>query len=191
MAKVTVKGLKKLDKIAQSLRKELGDFLSKSDKVQDLVVGDLKKEIKSGKSPATGKNFRKLKTTPKGKSTVDQRRRKSKYNKTDPSFSPGKSALTFSGQLVDSIKAKVKVGVKSMRITIEPTGKRTPYKNKDGSNTKGSAKKGNKKLAEIHAKGGGKLPKRDLLGFTKKKEKEIINLFKEVIKEILSKKVKR
>ncbi len=186
MAKVTVKGLKKLDKVAQSLRKELGNFLSTSGKVQDKLLGDLKKEIKSGKSPATGKNFRKLKS-----STIESRRRRAEYNTTDPSFSPEKSALTFTGQLVNSIKAKVKVGAKSMRITIEPTGRRKPYKNKDGSNTKGSARIGNKKLAQYHAEGSGNLPKRDLLGFTKKKEKEILELFKGIIREILSKKIKR
>jgi len=186
MAKVTVKGLKKIDRVVDEFRKELGRIISSSDGVQNRLLSELKKEIKSGKSPATGKNFIKLKT-----STKNSRRARAKYSKTDPKFSPNKSALTFSGQLVDSIKAKVKVGIKSMRITIEPTGKREPYKNKDGSNTKGSARKGNKKLAKIHAEGGGKLPKRDLLGFTKKKEKEVVKIIKETIKEILSKKRKR
>ena len=182
MAKVKLKGIKTLE---STLRKKFEKFVNKADKIQEDIVGDLKKEIKSGKSPATGKNFRKLKTTPKGRSTVDQRARRAKYNTTDPSFSPNKSALTFSGQLVDSIKAKVKVDAELLSITIEPTGKRTPYKNKDGTNTKKSAKIGNKRLAKIHADGGGKLPKRDLLGFTKKKEKEIVKIIKEVLLKAL------
>ncbi len=117
MAKVKVKGIKTLE---TTLRKKFEKFVNKADKIQEGIVGDLKKEIKSGKSPATGKSFRKLKD-----STIESRKRRSKYNKTDASFSPSKSALTFSGQLVDSIKAKIKVGAKSLNITIEPTGKRT------------------------------------------------------------------
>lgn len=177
MAKVKVKGINTLE---ATLRKKYEKFVNKADEIQEGIVGDLKKEIKSGKSPATGKNFRKLKD-----STIESRRRRSKYNKTDASFSPSTSALTFTGQLVDSIKAKIKVGAKSLNITIEPTGKRTSYKNKDGTNTKKSAKIGNKRLAKIHADGGGKLPKRDLLGFTKKKEKEIVKIIKEVLLKAL------
>ena len=177
MANVKVKGLKSLE---ATLRKKLQGFVNKADKIQDGILNELKKEIKSGKSPATGKNFKRLKS-----STIESRKKKSKHNKTDPSFSPGKSALTFSGQLVDSIKAKIRVGAKSLNITIEPTGRRKSYKNKDGSNTKGSAKMGNKKLAKLHADGSGKLPKRDLLGFTKKKEKEIVETIKKVLLKAL------
>ena len=188
MGKVTVRGLKSVDKKLKKFNKEIEKLFSGSDSIQKHMLKDLKEEIKSGKSPATGKNFRKLKKTPKGRSTVDSRRRRAAYNTTDPTFSPDKSALTFSGQLVDSLKAKIKIGAKSIRVTIEPTGKRIPYKNKDGSNTKGSAKKGNKKLAEYHAEGS---PKRDLLGFTKKKEKEIVKLLRDGISGILSKKLRR
>tara|TARA_R110002020_G_scaffold94189_5_gene226882 strand:+ start:831 stop:1382 length:552 start_codon:yes stop_codon:yes gene_type:complete len=183
MGKVTVKGLRSVDKKLKKFNKEIEKLFSGSDSIQEHMLKDLKEEIKSGKSPATGKSFRKLKD-----STVKSRRKRSKYNSTDPSFSPGTSALTFSGQLVDSLKAKIKIGAKSIRVTIEPTGKRSPYKNKDGSNTKGSAKKGNKKLAEYHAEGS---PKRDLLGFTKKKEKEIVKLLRDGISGILSKKLRR
>ena len=45
MAKVKVKGIKTLE---ATLRKKFEKFVNKVDKIQEGIVGDLKKEIKSG-----------------------------------------------------------------------------------------------------------------------------------------------
>jgi len=173
MAKVKIKGLLKLE---ASLRRKFQKFLDETKVIGDELLDDLKDEIKDGTSPATGKPFKAL-----AKSTIDKRRKMAKYNSTDSSFSPTKSALTFSGQLVDSIKSNVKILAKSVNITIEATGKRKPYKNKDGSNTKGSAKVGNKKLAEIHSKGNASLPKRDIVNISRNRTDKIVKRIKEAL----------
>lgn len=62
--------------------------------------------------------------------TIERRRRMAEYNTTHSDYSSSRSNLTFSGQLINSIKAFIRrtKGV----IELIPTGRRKPYKLKSG-----------------------------------------------------------
>ena len=113
------------------------------DKVLDFVVDDLKETIRSGTNPKTGKPYKKL-----AESTIRHREFYAKINSTHPEYAPRRSNLTFTGQLVDSIKGKLKRTSKSVMIEIEPTGTHQGIKLKSG---KRSPSIKNKKLAEFLA----------------------------------------
>lgn len=142
------------------------------DKVGQMIV----EPMKEGVNPVTGKPYK-----PLASSTIANRRAMAKYNQTSPRFSPDKSNLTFSGQLLDSIKHRIVIS-KSI-IIIEPTGTRRAYRKKSGKPAKRSVKT-NKELAKIHSKGGkkskkgGRLPKREVLKISKKKLKEVNQFIK-------------
>jgi hypothetical protein len=90
---------------------------------------------------------------------------------------PNKSSLTFSGQMLASLEAKVsKTGRGKTAIKIEPTGSRQ------------GDKISNKELARIHSTGKGNLPKRAFLGLTRldqsKVNKEFAKTFSDIVRGV-------
>jgi phage gpG-like protein len=83
---------------------------------------------------------------------------------------PNKSSLTWSGEMIDSLKASVKKnGAGRNSILIEPQGQR------------------NKDLTRYHAEGKGNLPKRVYLGLTRKDLTDINREFAKTFSEIIRK----
>lgn len=121
------------------------------------------KEIESGSSqPALSQESK------------DSRKQLAKRNRTHSTFSPGRSNLTFTGQLLDSLTfKKIRGGVR-----IEPSGSRKPYK--------GGSKKvlTNKQVAGLLAK---MKPKRVFLGV----DNEMVKQIKSIIKRFLRRKLRR
>lgn len=72
--------------------------------------------IRSGKLPS-GASVKGL-----AKSTIDRRRKLSEVNSTHPDFSAAKSNLTFSGQLIDSIKGTARILTNKLIIQFAPVG---------------------------------------------------------------------
>ena len=125
-------------------------------------------------SPKTGKKYKGLKS-----STVRNRKYLAKNNKTHPNYSANKPNLTITGRLLDSIKAKVNVTLKSISYEIDVTGSHARYKSNEGAPIGKKAPK-NSEIREGLSKIG-----RDPLGISKKLEKEIFSFLKaEVTKRI-------
>ena len=77
-----------------------------------------KRTIRKGIDPLTGEKF------PKNtKQTIERRKQMAQINFTDPSYGPNKSNLTFTGQLVEAMKASV--AKKQITIEVEDS-KREP-----------------------------------------------------------------
>lgn len=166
MARVTVKtkGFSQLNskvtRIAkktledQKLRKEIGESLKR--KMLGLA--------RQGISPRSGKRFKELKSV-----TIAQRSRLKKYNRTAAVFSPTRSNLSLSGQLMKSVKVFVVPGKRT--ITIGPdNSERRGYK----TSKQGKAKKpsiNNEELGTIHQFGSGRVPARPFLGINEDMEK--------------------
>lgn len=169
MAKFRIKNKGAITKKAQ---REINRAIRDSDtleKAADILI----KPMKKGKNPKTGRRYKAL-----ASSTIDQRKRMARYNDTSPDFSPRRSNLTFSGQLLDSITAKIFV-TKSI-VEIEPRGTRRKYRKKNGKPVKGPALK-NKTLAEYHDKGKGRLPKRNIFSVSKKNVRKISKLIRSAV----------
>lgn len=132
-----------------TLRKEIGK------QARDTMVA----LSKTGKDPSNGRFFKALK-----KSTVKRRRELADLgNTTTDVYSPEKSNLSFTGQLLNSVKVIVKAG--DSIITIKATGGREAYKTGKASTAKNTPS--NEKLMEIHMGGKG-VPARRFLGMSKK-----------------------
>lgn len=116
--------------------------------------------VRLGKDPATGKpiaGFANRKTYPEARSRIASRRG------AGTSFKPKKSNLTLTGQLLRSIKHKIKGNI----ITIQAEGNHSPYYS-------GGKRISNAQLAEWHSSGAGNLPVRNVIGVSAK-VREIIN----------------
>jgi hypothetical protein len=121
MAKVTIKNL---FKVKNSIQKEirLAIFQTiREEKITEQIADVLKETNRDGIDPKTGLEHRALEP-----STVNRRSKLSQVNSTHPKYSAGKSNLTFSGKLVDSIKAFSRPA-KSL-IEIKVTGTHDQYK---------------------------------------------------------------
>jgi len=109
--------------------------------------------------------------------TIDRRKKMSQYNKTHGDYSPRRSNLTFSGQLIDSIKAYVRTS-KDV-IELIPTGRRKPYILKSGKRSK--SKSLNTDVAQGQAD-----QDRHLMIPTKKQRRGIIDIFRRKLKRVLN-----
>jgi hypothetical protein len=87
---------------------------------------------------------------------------------------PNKSSLTFTGQMLASLEAKVsKTARGKTSIKIEPTGNR-----QGGGPT-------NKELARWHSTGKGNLPKRAFLGLTRLDQSKVNKKFAKTFSDIV------
>ena len=156
-----------MNKIGKKLQRAANKISSRS-AMKNLAedgVELIRKRVRAGRGVKTAggveKKFKRL-----AKSTIESRRRKRLHPKT----SPGKSNLTETGQMIDSMKAK-SAGRGGAKIVFEGTRR---------SNGKRIS---NKELASIHDKQGAskKRVKRPFFRFS---GKEIKKLTKQVEREL-------
>lgn len=113
----------------------------------------------------SGKDFENKPFEPLTKYTKKRRAQLASYNNTTHQFYRlAKSSLTFTGQMVDSIKAFVKRSFLGKRLfEIRADGRRTLLVGKKGQFLK-DQELYNNNLAITHAKGGAYLPVRKFIG---------------------------
>ena len=175
MAKVKVnfdarKAFKEVSQAFRSVRrskqfqKEVGEFLVKR----------IQGETRRGKPYNKERSFPGLKS-----STIKGRDNLSRFNKTHPSYSKARSNLTLTGQLVDSIKFKVKLGL----YTIFPKGRRRPYRTGKNSVAKGTPS--NETLSGFLSKKGFDLFDDGVLSNDRKVTKRVNNIFRRFLRRAL------
>jgi hypothetical protein len=103
-------------------------------------------------------------------------------NKASKFYRSGASNLTFTGQLIESIKF-TKINKSQSSVTIEASGERTPYKNLSGKITDKARKNTptNEELSE-YVKDGG----RPLFGVNK----QMNNVLSKIVRLFLNKKIR-
>lgn len=173
MAKVKIKNLnnvkKSVDDMFNEIRKDNQLLLDIGNKTVELT----KAFNRSGKSP-NGKRH------PDNSDAWDNRREQLKaVNKTSEFYKAYYSNVTFTGQLIDSIKL-IKINRNESTVEIDATGNRKPYKNLDGSNVKGTPT--NKKLVEYLADIG-----RNIFGINK----QIENVINKIVRSYMVKEMKK
>lgn len=98
------------------------------DKVGELLVTQIRGFTRKGEPYNKNRTFPVL-----AESTVESRDRLAKSNSTHASFRKGLSAVTLTGQLMDSLMHRIVKSGNSLQIFLEFTGKRKAYRNLDGS----------------------------------------------------------
>ena len=155
---IKIKGLKET---RARIKKQIDSAIIDKGLMQGMAkaaTSDVKKTIRSGISPKTGKVFAALK-----RSTKASRRSfaKNKKGRKSPHFSVNKSNLTMSGKMVRSLRSKV------LKNQIFISLKGVHHNSKSGQVT-------NQQLAEWHDKGAGRLPVRSVFGITKETKAKLI-----------------
>lgn len=125
MATVKIKGI---DRLKVNTQKILTDVKTDAQTLND--IGELLRDevigfTRSGKSVSTNGSFPQL-----ADSTIKSRKNLSKYNQTDALYSPARSNLTFTGELLESLTIKTKVREGSVEVL--PQGNHKGYKTKTG-----------------------------------------------------------
>ena len=155
---------RKMKRIAKELRsKKFGET------VTNQLVNKIRKDAFRFK---TGKKFRKLHPL-----TIESRKRLAKYKKTHPEYKSNKPNLTFTGRLLDSVKARIQAKGSSIILRINVSGTHAPYKGSLGEIGKPRSNKSiRKKLASMG---------RDPLELSKKANRNLTRILKAIIKERL------
>lgn len=160
--------------------KKIRNFLLKTtsdipfDRISRSTILDIKRTVrKSGLSPVTNNKLARLR-----RSTIKRRKKLARVNRTHVDFSPAKSNLTFSGQLLNAIsfkRSRKAGGILSVQANIfVKRTKRRPYKGIRKKFLKNSIT--NKELSDIHNKGSKTMPARPFLGVSNKQKKVITNI---------------
>lgn len=171
MAKVVIKNLFKVkNSIEKQIRLAIFQTI-REEKITEKIAEVLKDTNRSGIDPSTG-----LAHKPLSQSTIDRRNKLSKVNLTHTEFSPSKSNLTFSGKLIDSIKAFSRPA-KSL-IEIKVTGTHQQY---TGIKKKKLGKRIRNEEIQKHLSDQG----RNLLGLSPQVSDKIIKIIKEKLINIL------
>lgn len=155
---------KRVRKVATSLKQD-----KFGQRIRDEIVSKVRTDAFRFK---TGKRFRKLHPL-----TIESRRRLAKYNKTHPDYSPTKPNLTFTGRLLDSVKARIQAKGSSIVLSINVSGMHAPYKGALGEIGKSRS---NKKIRTELASIG-----RDPLELSKKANRRLTRIITAIIKERL------
>lgn len=168
-AKVTFK----LDNLKQKIKAVANEL--KDQKFGDHIAEQIVRKIrKDGYNYKTGKSHKPLK-----QSTIEMRKSLAKYNKTHSDYSPTKSNLTFTGRLLNSIKARITAKSKGIVMRIDVSGSHAPYKGKGRTH---GERQSNKSIREQLAKQG-----RDPLALNKKSKDSLTRILTAIIKERLFK----
>ena len=138
------------------------------DSIRDLLVLSIRSD---SLNPKTGKSYKRLK-----KSTIKSRKYLAKHNKTHPDYSPNKPNLTFTGQLLDSLKAFTRTEGSKIVYEIRALGNHMPYEKSGGKVIR------NFKII-THLKKMGRSP----LAFSKKLEKQTLALIRKEMRKGLKK----
>jgi phage gpG-like protein len=170
MAKVRIKNT---DRIKQSVKEELTKIISDKRLLTDIGVKMLELTQsfnRAGKSP-TGKKHEAI-----SDDWIETKEELRPYNKVSEYYRKGASNLTFTGQLIRSIKFRVESS--KATVVIEPTGKHLGYNLKNNKKTKSIS---NAKLTE-YLKDQGRI----LLGFNK----QIENNLNRVVRVFVNKQIR-
>lgn len=123
--KINSKSVEKLDK---SIRDAFDKVLSSKpmlDEIGNSITSDIVDQTRNkAKSIPDASRL-----SPLSKEWIERRKKLSDYNETDSTFSPTKSNLTFTGQLLNSLKHRI---LGKGKIEAYFDGMHEPYKNKDG-----------------------------------------------------------
>jgi len=125
VAKIKLK-LKNVSKLSRKERTRLGQAIKRSG-VMESIAEDVIKVSKKAKRKGLTKKW------------SEYRDKLAAKNSTDPEYGSGKSNLTFTGGLLNSIKAKFVVG--KFLIRLEPTGTHSLYKRLTKRKTKTKRKR--------------------------------------------------
>ncbi len=176
MVRISIKGF---DKLKKSVKEVFNHAIDREVLLQvGKTISDMnKKNIRAGLNPyARESQWGDTKFPPLSKSWKERRKRLSEFNDTGQGFSPNKSNLTLTGQLVESIGA-LEVDESKKSVTVElHNSTRRPYIGVKGKPLKSGAKT-NKELGSIMSKKG-----LIFLGFTVQ--------MKKVVNEIIYKSVR-
>ena len=165
---------KDLDKTMDRISKRFDEFTvdkKEMDKVAKVMKSELLINLRQ-----LGRDANDVKLPTLRKSTIQKRKSIAKYNKTLKSFSPGKSNLTITGQLLRAINVEANLAtVKGMaRFAMEFIGMHKPYvskKTKSLNQRRGelSSKRLRRNLAKRakKASAGKPIPNSDIVKFIK------------------------
>lgn len=112
--------------ITSKIVDQINNILKKPDLnkiVGDLVVDRIKFQAKRARPLNDAGVFK----VPLAPSTVESRKRLENYNKTTAVYAPSRSNVSFTGQLLDSLRSK-SLSAKGMLVEIFFDGRRIPYK---------------------------------------------------------------
>lgn len=163
----------KLTESQKKLRKIVNDLKSQQFQlqIQNLFVS----RLSSGFELYNDQPMRKLSEV-----YVEKRRKLIPYNRTSPNFvDDNKSRLTFTGDLLNGIKARIREKAHTIEILVNVTGMRAPYKGKNGEI---GTIKSNKQVAQSLRDMG-----RPVLLLSNKTQKKFSRLITYIIKERISK----
>lgn len=172
MAKI--KGLSKIKLNIERTYKQVRIDADTRKLICEIIEEDTKQTIREGKNPNTPNSarIRKIKKT-----TADRRRALARNNNTHTHFSPSRSNLTFTGELIDSLRCTMKQAGNHIVITLGAHGKHKRY---TGVNGKKFGKQiDNQKIFEYQ-----KEMLRDVIGIRGPAKKQVIKLIKELYKDI-------
>lgn len=122
-----------LSKVTRKLEEIEKSFTSRDllEPVSKIAISDIQREARSRRGLDDNSN-RKTFPTPLDSEWVSYRSKLAGINKTHPAYSKGRSNITFTGQLLNSIKAFFE----GSTITIKPTGMHRGYKQIRGGRSK-------------------------------------------------------
>lgn len=168
-----VKVTMKLDNLKQKIKRIANELKQDEfgDHIRDQIVEKIRNDAFRFK---TGKQFKRLAPI-----TIENRKKLSKYNKTHPDYSPSKPNLTFTGRLLNSVKARITSKASSIILKIDVSGSHAPYKYKGKEVGK---RVSNKSIREGLASNG-----RDPLELSKKAKRNLSRIITAIIKERLNK----
>lgn len=175
MAKVTIQGM---ENVKSSIKKTFDNI--KGNERMLLDIGEKTVELtkafnRAGKSPNGNRH-------PSNSNRWEERKMElTKHNNPSEFYRPYLSNVTFTGQLLESIKL-IKINRNDGSVTIDATGKHDPYKDMDGKPMKPKKELTNKKLVEYLADLG-----RNIFGINKQMENVINKIVRKYINEEIKK----
>ncbi|TXH09386.1 MAG: hypothetical protein E6R04_08090 [Spirochaetes bacterium] len=173
MSKISIS----VNKVRAQVEKDLKESLNNSrmQKIGEFVIEKIRIRTRLGYG-ASGHLRPREKLKPLAESSKDIRKGFKKAGELSEFTSPGRSNLTFTGQMLDSLTVRV---ISMGKIIIDVTGIRKPTKKKDDLRT-------NKEVAQKVTDEG-----RPFMYLTDKDYKAVINFVRDGFKSILKKRLTR
>lgn len=142
---VKIKGVSNVQNSVKALFKKIVGQESTLEEIGSKIVFLTQGTLRTGKSPnVDGGNPKPQKPISKG--WANRKEKLKAVNSTSEFYRKGKSNLTFTGQLIDSIDYEIKKKADSNSIIISAKGDRKPYKGLKGKSLDGEIK--NEKVVE-------------------------------------------
>lgn len=175
MAEVKIKNL---ENVKRSIKKTFEEIRTNEQMLVEIgnaTVDLTKKFNRSGKSPDGSKH-------PNNSPAWEiEKMNLTEYNNPSEYYRPYLSNVTFTGQLLESIKL-VKINRSNSSVEIDATGERTPYKNKKGKSVGKKNTPTNKKLVEYLGDIG-----RNIFGINK----QMTNVINKIVRRYINEEIKK